>query len=72
MKDKEPEIRRVDEAQVEERSLAQTLGAHALDGGATTIGVLAAKDLYAKAKDMLRPGDDEPKIILPPGTNDNE
>jgi hypothetical protein len=70
MKDHEPEIRRIDETEAEQRSLAQTLGVHALEGGATTLGVLGAKDLYGKVKDALTSDDNEPEIILPPGASD--
>lgn len=69
----EPEIRRIDETEAEQRSLSQ-VAAQAAEAGALTfggtLGALGAKDAYGKAKEMLRPNEEKPEIILPPGTND--
>jgi len=72
MHEDDPEITRVDERQVEERSLGHDIGLLALGAGASGFLNPLGHDLYDKAKDVLRPSDEEPKIILPPGTGDDE
>jgi hypothetical protein len=73
MHEEKPEIRRVDESEVEQRSLSQ-VAAQAAEAGALTfggtLGALGAKDLYGKAKDVIRPNEEKPEDILPPGTSD--
>lgn len=76
MHEDEPQIRRVDESKVEERSLAHDVGMVALGAGATGVLQPLGHDLYDKAKDVAKdligPNDDSPEIILPPGTGDDE
>jgi hypothetical protein len=57
-------------AQVERRSLSAVVSQFAEGtawGGGVMVGGLAVKDAYEKAKDVVAPKDEGPKVELPPG-----